>query len=92
MEPTKNQPMPKNPEPTDEVQLHIETVTPDTEKDAGKKETQTDAVASKEVKSEDDAKDATDNPKAGGEIPTDNPVHKKGEGDDPSDEIETVSP
>lgn len=88
METSENKPMPKNPKPTDEVQMHIETVTPDTEK----KDTETDKVASKEVVEEKEAKGGTDNPKEGGKIPTANPVHKNGEENDPSDEVETVSP
>ncbi len=32
MEPKENTPMPANPKPSDEVQLNIETVTPETEK------------------------------------------------------------
>lgn len=88
METSDNKPMPQNPTPTDDVQMHIETVTPDTENKA----TKTDQVASKEVDSETNAKDVTDNPKEGGKLPTDNPLHKKEEKENPRDEVETVSP
>ena len=100
-QPKENTPMPANPKPTDEVQMNIETVTPATENkdanvrkndDTDKKEDKTDKVASKEVESESDAKEVTDNPKEGGKVPTDNPVHKKDETGNPSDEVETVSP
>jgi len=101
METTENKPMPTNPKPTDDVQLTIETVTPSTENkensaenidEADKKVSETDKVATNEVNSESDAKAVTDNTKEGGNVPKDNPVHEKKEGNNPSDEVETVSP
>lgn len=52
MEPTENTPMPANPKPSDEVQLNIETVTPETEKDV---------MPTKDVTGE-NSKDQTVNP------------------------------
>ena len=108
METKENKPMPSNPKPTDEVQLNIETVTPDTEKNVVPTEDLTqeqskdqntnpekiddDQISETNEKSADDSEETTDD-----QVVEKNPVIDEvskddGQSNDPSEEVETVSP
>jgi len=107
-QPKGNTPMPDSPKPTDEVQMNIETVTPETEKnvvpteEAGEKQPQS-AEVDKEVKIENKEEEQEheepvtteeDEPTTEEEVPAEDSdsEEKVDEGEHPGDDIETVSP
>ena len=99
MEPTGNKPMPENPQPQDEVQLHIETVTPETERVTPPTDTIEPENSKDQAANPEDSKDlaATETPDDNQDIDEENPAaveDNKGGGEpgDARDEVETVSP
>jgi len=106
-QPKGNAPMPDSPKPTDEVQLNIETVTPDTEKNVvptdvtEEKRMNEEVLKSENGKEEQEQNSEQENSKAHEETEDrEESVTAEGNSDDdatengdhPGDEIETVSP
>jgi len=89
METKENTPMPSNPKPTEEVQLNIETVTPETEKDVVSTEDSKDNTPKQEKESAAKPDKDNDTSASAEEHPA---VDELSKGESPSDEIETVSP
>ena len=75
--------MPTNPKPIDEVQLNIETVTPDTEKDVVPTKDITGGNAKDQRLEAENSKDLKENPAVD---------EASKDGEDPRDLVETVSP
>ncbi|SFG77715.1 hypothetical protein [Pedobacter insulae] len=71
-----NKSMPQNPQPNDEVQLNIETVTPDTEKEVKS----TNESTQKQSKNQDSDREENKDHKSAGN------------GNDARDQIETINP
>ncbi|RZK40138.1 MAG: hypothetical protein EOO90_16200 [Pedobacter sp.] len=95
--------MPKNPQPSDEVQLNIETVTPDTEKDVkptvqpqGQKPEKEDAAAEQENEEPVKQQETSGNDGEESEVEESDDTNDvsggEEKGDDARDQIETVSP
>ncbi|RYG15153.1 MAG: hypothetical protein EOO07_16045 [Chitinophagaceae bacterium] len=91
MENNENKPMPEDPKPTDDVQLNIETVIPETEKAVvpndvtSERSKEPEIPADSEEKSEDSGSETAENP-AVDEVSKD-----EGQSDDARDEVETVT-
>lgn len=85
----ENKEMPKDPQPSDQVQMHIETVTPDTEKDVQPTPNQgaeaKDDQADQEPKAE-TAEDETTTSTAGEEQPTESSDEEEQETESDKDE------
>lgn len=93
-----NKAMPENPKPTDDVQLHIETVIPETEKEPLPKvdeqkeatEEQADEQPQAAANQSDDTEDATSDESSSDAGEAKNEDDQKG--DDARDQVETIAP
>jgi len=93
MENNENKPMPEDPKPADEVQLNIETVIPETEKDVVVPDEDLTSEQSKEPEKPTDREESEDSATSVEENPASDELNKDdGQSDDARDDVETVSP
>jgi len=93
-QPQGNAPMPKNPKPSDEVQLNIETVTPETEsKDITQEQSKDQTVNPEDSKDKQNIEPKTNTPTDSSEQPATDELSKDGDHpDEARDQIETINP